>query len=79
MEIPDFVATAVLTLKAADDVAMCHSLRFIPRIKFVKLAELPGIYAEIEKRSKSMPGSGVDYPNLEQDLADIKDIIDNAK
>ncbi len=79
MEIPDFVVTAVMSLKAADDVVMFHSLRFIPRIKFVKLADLPGIYDEIVKRSKSLPAPGVDYPNLEQDLADIKDIIDNAK
>lgn len=79
MEIPDFVVTAVMSLNAADDVAMFHSLRFIPRIKFVKLKDLPDIYAEIVKRSKSLPASGVDYPNLDQDLADIKDIVDNAK
>lgn len=29
MEIPDFVVTAVMSLKAADDVVMFHSLRFI--------------------------------------------------
>lgn len=79
MEIPDFVVSAVMSLKAADDVVMFHSLRFIPRINFVKLKDLPDIYDGIVKRSKSLPVPGVDYPNLEQDLADIKDIIDNAK
>lgn len=79
MEIPDFVATAVLSLKAADDVVMFHSLRFIPRIKFVKLAELPGIYGEMVARSFELDIPGVAFPNLEQDLADIKAIIDHAK
>lgn len=79
MEIPDFVATAVMSLKAADDVVMCHSLRFIPRIRFVKLEDLPGIYDAIVERSKSLPAPGVAYPGLENDLANIKAIIDNAK
>ena len=79
MEIPDFIATAVMSLKGADDVVMFHSLRFIPRVRFVKLEELQGIYDDIVQRSKSLPVPGVAYPDLEQDLANIKAIIDNAK
>ena len=79
IDVPDFVVSAVMSLKAADDVLMFHSLRFIPRIKFVKLGELQGIYDDIVNRSKSLSAEGIAYPRLNQDLADIKAIIDNAK
>ena len=79
IDVPDFVVSAVMSLKAADDVLMFHSLRFIPRIKFVKLGELQGIYDDIVNRSKSLSAEGIAYPHLNQDLADIKAIIDNAK
>ena len=79
MEVPDFVVTAVMSLKAADDVVMFHSLRYIPRIRFVKLEELPGIYNSMVERSRNLPAQGIAYPGLERDLATIKAIIDHAK
>ena len=79
MDIPDFVVTAVMSLKTSSDEVMFHSLRFIPRIKFVKLAELQGVYDDIVKRSKTLPTAGIAYPNLEKDLANIQAIINNAK
>mgnify|MGYP007070317640 FL=1 len=79
MDIPDYVVTAVMSLEAADDVAMFHSLRFIPRIEFIKLEQLPEIYMQILHRKDALPTNGISYPQLEDDLAKIKDIVDNAK
>lgn len=79
VDIPDFVASAVMSLKADGDVVQYHSLRFLPKIQFVKLSELPDIYSQIVQRAASLPGDGIAYPQLQDDLAKIKTIIDNAK
>jgi hypothetical protein len=79
VDVPDFVASAVMSLKADGDVVQYHSLRFLPKIQFVKLSELPDIYSQIVQRAASLPGDGIAYPQLQDDLAKIKKIIDNAK
>ena len=79
MDIPDYIVTAVLSLKAGDDEIMFHSLRFIPRIEFITLEQLPEIYMQILQRKDAMPRKGIDYPQMDADLAKIKVIIDNAK
>ena len=78
-EIPDYVVTAVMTLTTVNEEAMVHSLRFLPKVQFVKLSELPGIYSQIVSRAASLPSQGVAFPQLQDDLAKIKKIVDNAK
>ena len=79
MEIPDFVVTAMMSLRAADDVVMTHSLRFIPEIRFIKLAELPELWAKIYVNGISFRNQpGVSFPHLDEDILKIRDISENA-
>ena len=80
-DIPDYVVTAVMSLKAEgeEDEVMYHSLRFIPRIEFIKLEQLPSVYNQILQRKASLAAEGISYPQLDEDIAKIKDIVDNAK
>lgn len=83
MDIPDFIVTAVMTLEADDDVCMVHSLRFIPRIKFVKAEDLPKVWADLRTRADElMKQEGVHYPHLNADIDKIRQItesIENGK
>lgn len=78
-DVPDFVVTAFMSLKAGEDDCMFHSLRFIPKVEFVKLADLQGIYSQIVTRSASLASEGISFPDLDKDLTKIKNIVDNAK
>ena len=78
-DIPDYVVTAVLALDAGEDETMIHSLRFLPKVKFVTLSELPGIYSQIVSRAAAMSSGIITYPQMNEDIAKIKKIVDNAK
>ena len=79
MEIPDFVVTAMMSLRAADDVVMTHSLRFIPRIQFIKLADLSDLAATIYVNGITFRNqTGVSFPHLDDDIQKIYDITRNA-
>ena len=81
-ELPDFVVTALLTIKGqenGEDVDMMHSLRFIPRIEFISLEQLPAVYNAIVERCANLPVDGISYPQLQDDLDKIKNLVDNAK
>ncbi len=81
-ELPDFVVTALLTLRGqenGEDVDMMHSLRFIPRIEFISLEQLPDVYNAIVERCANLPVDGISYPQLQDDLDKIKKLVDNAK
>lgn len=80
MEIPDFVVTAVMRLETTDGEVMCHSLRFIPKIEFIKLADLPQKWAQIVQRGVEMSTqTHVRYPGMDDDIAKIRKIHENAK
>lgn len=79
MEIPDFVVTAMMSLNAADDVIMTHSLRFIPRIEFVKLEDLPQLAAKIYVNGIAVRNQkGITFPHLDEDIQKISDLSRNA-
>jgi hypothetical protein len=79
MEIPDFVVTAMMSLKAADDVVMTHTLRFIPEIKFIKLADLEDLAAKIYVNGILFRNQkGISFPLLDDDIQKIYDISRNA-
>lgn len=79
MEIPDYVVTAVMSLKAADDVVMTHSLRFIPRIQFIKLEDLSAVSTRIFLDGVIFRNQkGVSFPHLDEDIYKISKISANA-
>ena len=81
-DLPDFIVTAVLSLKGMEndeEVVQFHSLKFIPKIEFVSINDLGKIYEEIRGRCSNLPTDNVEYPQLQEDLAKIKNIVDNAK
>ena len=79
IDIPDFVVTAVMSLRAADDVVMTHSLRFIPQIKFIQLKDLPDLAAKIYVNGITFRNQkGITFPHLDDDIIKIRDISRNA-
>lgn len=79
IDIPDFVVTAMMSLRAADDVVMTHSLRFIPRIQFIKLADLPEIATKIHLDGITFRNQqGVSFPHLNEDILKIREISNHA-
>lgn len=80
MEIPDFVVTAMMSLETNDGVVMTHSLRFIPKIQFIKLADLPQLYAQIYVNGITIRSQkGISFPHLDDDIKKISQISNNAK
>ena len=83
IELPDYIVSAVMTCETPgpDDEkeGMVHSLRFIPKIQFIKSSELTRTYNEIkERRDQMVKQKGVVFPDLDKDIAKIKEIIDNV-
>lgn len=81
-ELPDFIVTAVLSLKGiekGEEVVQFHSLNFIPKIEFISVKDLDRVYEEISSRCTNLPTDIVDYPQIQEDLAKIKKLVDNAK
>ena len=81
-DLPDFIVTAVLSLKGienGEEVVQVHSLKFIPKIEFISVNDLEKVYEEIRGRCINLPTDNVDYPQLQEDLAKIKQLVDNAK
>ena len=81
-DLPDFIVTAVLSLKGienGEEVVQVHSLKFIPKIEFISVNDLEKVYEEIRGRCINLPTDNVEYPQLQEDLAKIKKLVNNAK
>ena len=81
-DLPDFVVTAVLSLtgiEKGEEVVQIHTLNFIPKIEFISVKDLEKVYEEISGRCTNLPTDNVDYPQIQEDLAKIKKLVDNAK
>jgi hypothetical protein len=69
-----------MSLETNDGVVMTHSLRFIPKIQFIKLADLPQLYAQIYVNGIAIRNQkGISFPHLDEDIKKISQISNNAK
>ncbi|MBQ5401583.1 MAG: hypothetical protein IIU16_01565, partial [Bacteroidales bacterium] len=81
-DLPDFIVTAVLSLtgiEKGEEVVQFHSLKFLPKIEFISVKDLEKIYLEIRDRCSNLPTDNVEYLHIQEDLAKIKQLVDNAK
>lgn len=82
-EVPDYVVGMSLKISGKDsngeETVLFHTLRFLPRIKFISLSEVQGIYDSIVERSAHMPSQEYDYPLMEEQLEKIRQLISQCK
>lgn len=83
-QLPDFVVTAVLSVRGMDhtdndEQIMVNTLRFVPEVKYINLSQLSGIYNDIASREmKNITGKSINvyWTFKDEQIKKIRDFKD---